>query len=127
MRALFLRFVQDETAGIYFYSRDVITSPVLHAGDIVEIEGHSNRGEYAPIVDVSSIKRIGPGVFPAAKPVDIEQLSSGQEDSQFLEIHGLVHAVRYDEHTRYYSVDIATGSQMVLALLRNCPCPPPLI
>jgi signal transduction histidine kinase len=123
----FLRFVQDDTAGIYFFARDALYgAAALKAGDEVEIEGHSNRGEYAPIVDVAKIKRLGDGVFPPAEPVGIEQLSSGQEDSQFLEIHGLVRAVQFDERSKDYLLDIAIGGQTVTVLTKKLPGPPNL-
>ena len=120
----FVRFVQDDTAGIYFFARDALYgAAALKAGDEVEIQGHSNRGEYAPIVDVSQIRRLGDGVFPQAKPVGIEQLSSGQEDSQFLAIRGLVRAVHYDERLKNYLVDIATEGQTITVLIKKLPGP----
>ncbi|HWD18353.1 MAG TPA: sensor histidine kinase [Verrucomicrobiae bacterium] len=119
----FLRFVQDDTAGIYFFAMDSIYDPNLKAGDRVELLGHSNRGEYAPIVDVTNLIRLGEGVFPPAKPVGLDQLSSGQEDSQFLEIRGQVRAVRYDAWLKYYLIDIARGDQKATAVIKQLPCP----
>src|SRR5947208_2672676 len=43
----FLRFVQDDTAGIYFYLADPSNSLALDSGQLVEIEGETNPGEYA--------------------------------------------------------------------------------
>src|SRR5271168_1171665 len=60
----YLRFVQDDTAGIYFFAGDALSgAAALKAGDEVEVDGQSNRGEYAPIIDVTRIKRVGDGVF----------------------------------------------------------------
>jgi signal transduction histidine kinase len=121
----FLRFVQDETAGIYFFARDAQYGAAgLKSGDKVEIEGHSNRGEYAPIIDASAIKRLGAGSFPPAKTVEIEQLASGQEDSQFVAIHGLVRAVQFDPRSGNYFVEIATGGQIVWVLVNKLPAVP---
>jgi len=117
----FLRFVQDDTAGIYFYVSDGTYDRLLKAGDLVEIEGRSNRGEFAPIVDAVKITRLGEAAFPPARSVGVEQLFSGQEDSQFLEIHGLVRDVRFDDFSHYYSIDIATNGQKVSVLARNLP------
>ncbi len=117
----FLRFVQDETAGIYVYASDAIYDPTLKAGDLVEITGHSNRGEYAPIIDASRVARVGQGALPNPKPVAIEQLTSGQEDSQFLEIRGLVRAVEYDTQSKYYLASLSTSGQAVTVMIKKLP------
>lgn len=117
----FFRFVQDETAGIYFFVSNAAYDPTLKAGDRVEITGHSNRGEYAPIIEASRVIRLGTGDFPPAKPVGIEQLSSGQEDSQFLQIRGLVRAVQFDEMSQYYQVAISTGGRIVTVMIKTLP------
>src|SRR5271154_5026336 len=103
----YFQFVQDETAGIYFSLDSLLDSPPLGAGQLVELEGEANPGEYAPVVAPRRIQILGEGTFPAAKPVTFEQLASGQQDSQFVEIHGIVRAVRFDEESRYFLVDIA--------------------
>jgi len=119
----FLRFVQDESAGIYFYLADP-ADPALKAGQMVEIEGQSSRGEFAPIIEPSRIRVLGPGSFPAAKPVAFEQLSSGQEDSQFVKVHGIVRAVRFDDAAKYYQIEIAIAGERVTALSRSLPGAP---
>jgi PAS domain S-box-containing protein len=116
----FLRFIQDESAGIYFYLNDP-ADPALQAGQIVEIEGQSSRGEYAPIIEPSRLRLLGSGTFPAAKPVAFELLSSGQEDSQFVEVHGIVRAVRFDAPSKYYQIDLAIAGERVTAVARSLP------
>jgi len=83
---LYSRFVQDDTAGIYLQATNL---PPLTAGQLIEVEGVTGPGEYAPIVVVTQVKVVGEGKLPAAKPVALEQLVSGQEDSQFVEVVGL--------------------------------------
>jgi PAS domain S-box-containing protein len=100
------RFIQDETAGIYFYPQE---DPGLAAGQNVEIEGQTGKGEFAPIVVARRIRILGPGTFPQAKPVSLEQLVSGQEDSQFVEVRGVVRSVRLEEERRYFQIEVATG------------------
>ncbi len=117
----FYRFIQDDTAGIYFYMGEGINNPGLAAGQLVEIEGETNPGEYAPIIMPHQIRILAPGEFPTAKPVPFEQMASGQEDSQFIEIHGTVRSVRFDEPTKYYLIDIATGGGRLTALATQVP------
>jgi len=83
---LFSRFVQDETAGIYF--RPLTDAVALEVGQLVELEGIASPGEYAPMVETRSVRVLGQAVLPTAKPTSFEQLSTGQEDSQFVEVVG---------------------------------------
>ncbi len=120
--SLYLRFIQDDTAGIYFYPLSTTNNnPVLAAGQEVEIEGETDPGEFAPVVRPSAVRVVGPGVIPPARPVTYEQLVSGEEDSQFVEIHGVVCAVTSDPESRYNSIEIATGGGRLTALVAQLP------
>ena len=70
------------------------------------------------------IQVVGNGVFPAAKPVSFEQLTSGQEDSQFVEIRGIARSVQTDTFTNYFSIEIATGEGRVTAFAMDQPTGP---
>ncbi len=112
------RFLQDETAGIYFYPpADITAAP----GQRAEIEGHTGQGEFAPVVLVDRLRLLGPGNFPPAKPVSFEQLSSGHEDSQFVEVRGVVRAVRLEEQRLYFVIEVATGEGRVTVYASELP------
>lgn len=115
---LFYRFIQDETAGIYV--GDPGNLEPLVPGQLVEIEGTTNPGEYAPIIMPQKIKVLGPGTWPQAKPASFEELTSGQEDSQFVEIHGIVRSTAIDA-TKHLIIDIATGGGRLAAYASNFP------
>lgn len=117
----FFQFVQDDTAGIYFSLDALPKQPLLAAGQLVEMEGEATLGEYAPIVMVRRIQILGQGTFPAARSVTFDQLSSGQEDSQFVEIHGIVRAANFEETSGYFLVEIATGGGRLTAYARKLP------
>jgi len=118
---LFMRFIQDESAGIYFFPFAATNGPALEAGQLVELEGTTDPGEFAPVVQPSQIKVLGPGTFPPATPVTYEPLASGEQDSQFVEMHGVVCAVDFDPQTKYYSIEIATGGGRLTALVAQLP------
>ena len=99
-QGLHFRFVQDETAGIYF--REMTNMPALKTGPAIEIEGVTRPGEYAPIIVPNSVKVVGAGNLPAAKPVLVEQLVRGQEDSQLGEVSGIARSVRLEEESQYH-------------------------
>lgn len=117
----YYQFVQDDTAGIYFSMEGLSGQPPLAAGQLVQIDGEANPGEYAPVVRVHRIEILGRGTFPVAKPVTYEQLTSGQEDSQFVEIRGIARAVHFDQSSGYFIVEIATGGGRLTAYARQLP------
>ena len=117
--ALYSRFVQDETAGIYL--QETTNMPPFGAGQLVEVEGETGAGEYAPIVILRSIKVLGDAELPAAKPVSLEELVSGREDSQFVEVVGTVRSVRFEAETQNYLVDLVMGGERFTAYTRQLP------
>ena len=64
-------------------------------GDRVEITGVSEPGDYAPIVKGTEAHVIGTASLPATGPaVSLTQLLTGAYDGQWVELKGLVQAVR---------------------------------
>jgi signal transduction histidine kinase len=117
--ALFSRFFQDGTAGIYL--QPSANMPPLTPGLVVEIEGLANPGEYAPIIVPERVTVVGRGSLPAPKPVTYEQMVSGKEDSQFVEIAGIVRSTRRPAGSDYYLVEIATGGGRLTVYAKELP------
>ena len=118
---LFSRFIQDETAGIYFSFPPNIAPPLLAPGQKIEITGAVSPGEYAPVVVVANVTGTGEAPLPVAKPVTYEQLASGAEDSQFVEISGIVRSVRNVEASPYHQIEIATGGGRLMVFAKVLP------
>jgi PAS domain S-box-containing protein len=120
-QSLYFRFFQDDTAGIYLYQSGAENDPRLQPGVSVEIDGQTNPGEYAPVVVPQEIRVLGQGQFPAATPVTFERLASGQEDSQFVELRGIVRSIRNESLGGYYLIDVATGGGRLTAYASQLP------
>jgi signal transduction histidine kinase len=83
-------FVQDETSGVFVGSRaNYQPAP----GDVVEVSGLSYQGKYAPTITSPTCKKIGTAPLPEARQVPIEQIMSGVEDGQRVEVVGIVRSV----------------------------------
>jgi PAS domain S-box-containing protein len=119
--AQYFHFIQDDTAGIYFQLYDATNYPDLAPGDEVEITGQTSPGEYAPIVMPHRITIIGPGTYPPAKPVSFDQVASGEEDSQFVEISGILRSVQWDPATKYFVIELTTGGGRLTVLANKLP------
>lgn len=117
--SLYSRFIQDDTAGIYLFDSGLPLA--LTPGQVVEVEGTTSPGEYAPIVVPDLVRPVGEAPLPRPKPVTYDQLASGQEDSQFVEIVGIVRWVHLDEASQYHLIEIATGGGRLLVYVRQLP------
>jgi signal transduction histidine kinase len=82
-------FVQDSSGGVFVESKG--QQPKV--GDLVKISAVTRAGGYAPYIAKSSWKKIGTAALPQAKPVTIEELMSGTEDGQRIEISGVLRTV----------------------------------
>src|SRR5450756_384361 len=122
---LYSRFLQDGTAGIYLQFPLNVAPPMLNPGQIIEVTGTASPGEYAPVVVVDHVEVTGATPLPSAKPVTYEQLASGTEDSQFVEIAGIVRSVRALENSDYHQIEIVTGGGRLLIFARGLPVASP--
>ncbi len=116
---LFSRFVQDETAGIYF--GEMTNLPPFKAGQLIEIEGVTGAGEYVSVVIPKTINVVGDAKLPEKSPLTLEQLVSGQQDSQWVEFSGLVRAVRFEKETGYHQIDFVKGGERFTAYAKELP------
>jgi signal transduction histidine kinase len=86
-------FLQDSTGGVFVDNAD---GERVHPGDVVEVIGITHPGAYAPIITAPQVRKTGTAALPPARPVGIERLMSGAEDSQRIEITGLVRDARVE-------------------------------
>jgi PAS domain S-box-containing protein len=89
-------FLQDPTAGI-FIQRSVALASV-RAGDLVEVRGRTAPGNFAPVVAVAQVRVLSHAPLPSAHRVSLEELFTGAEDSQWVEVRGVVHSVGFEDH-----------------------------
>ena len=85
-RALILA---DQTGEIYLTAWTNLFTP-YHQKDLLEITGFTASGEFAPIVVVTNVHKVGAAPLPAARLASYQQLITGAMDAQFVEISGVV-------------------------------------
>jgi len=107
-------FVCDRSGCIFVRISQVPESP-FHVGDLIEVEGVTAPGDYAPVIDPTRIKVVGRGSLPAAAiKATVPLLLSGSLDGQWVEVEGVVHAVHGSQTN--VTVDIATPQGTVSAI-----------
>jgi signal transduction histidine kinase len=122
---LYSYFLQDDTAGIYLDFPTNVAPPPLAPGQEVEVIGVTSPGEYAPVVAVSSVIPMGTAALPEAKPVTYEQLANGAEDSQFIQVRGVVRSAQLMEDRQHYLVEMVVGTGRLLVYTSELPVKKP--
>lgn len=79
----------DGSSCIYLIGPQKLISP-MREGDQVVVEGVSGPGQFAPIVVVRKLNKVGRGKIPRPKRVTFAQMLSGSLDAQWVEITGIV-------------------------------------
>ena len=102
-------FIQDASGGIYVHA-DIPNPPRLATGDLVEIDGFSARGGFAPMVVEPKIRVVGRGVLPMPQRVPFDQLLSGHFDSAWVEADGLVQSVGLADGDIHIALTLVSGS-----------------
>lgn len=99
-------FVQDTTSGVFVEN---LSTNRPEIGDFIEVRGVSHPGAFAPIITGPWWTKLGTAPLPPARIVPIEQVMSGAEDGQRVEVVGIVRAVQYGKTNTNIDVDIASG------------------
>src|SRR5215470_5041805 len=99
-------FVQDNTAGIYVEGNASPRHPHV-LGEVVEIEGTTGPGKFAPVIRERQSRVVGKGSLPQARLFPFSEISDGQQDSQWVRLRGIVRAA---------SIDRASWRETTLAL-----------
>jgi signal transduction histidine kinase len=62
----------------------------LKAGDLIEIDGYTVHGGFAPDVMPTRIRKIGRGTMPVPKSLAFSQMLTGRYDCDYVEIVGVI-------------------------------------
>ena len=109
----FSLFFQDSSAGIF-----VDVAGLAHqvsAGQLVELEGVTECPDFAPQIGKAHVRVVGTAPMPQAQRLDFDKLASSEEDSQWAEVEGVVHAVVRDEVPVPPAVDVSLALQVAIS------------
>lgn len=109
-------FLQDATEGIFALVAPNVKTNIT-AGDQIEVEGVSDEGDYAPIVKASAIRILGRGQLPVPRQVTFDQLFTGLEDSQWIEVCGVVRSSTVLDQRHY--LNLAMNGERVMVYVED--------
>ena len=88
-------FIQDATAGV-FVEGSASPSYPHRLGQRVELVGVTGPGKFAPVIRERKLRVLGSGILPKAQLFPFSELSNGQQDSQWVQVRGIVRSVAID-------------------------------
>jgi signal transduction histidine kinase len=88
-------FVQDATAGIYVEGSVSAKFPHL-LSQVVEVEGVTGPGKFAPVIRETTLRVLGQGALPKPQLFPFSELANGQHDSQWAQVRGIVRSAAVD-------------------------------
>lgn len=100
--------VQDDSGGIFVTT----TGRQPAVGDLIELRGTTSPGAFAPVIRRAEWRKLGTAPLPPGRQVTVERLMAGGEDSQRVEVTGLVRAVTLSA-TRKLQIDLALGAARI--------------
>ncbi len=112
-------FVQDDTKGIFMFTRSLEhPMPPCRPGDIVEIDGETGPGEFAPVIAAHQLTILGRSELPKPRTVPLDQLLSGVEDSQFVEVTGVVRSMSRD-NLHHLALELVNARERIPAFVAS--------
>jgi signal transduction histidine kinase len=111
-------FVQDATCGVFAYNGN---GPAPEPGDVVRVSGVTEKGAFAPVITGASFTKIGSAPLPPARAVSIDRFMAGAEDSQRVEITGIVRAAQMTDSKSNLDLEIASAGYRFHAVSRLPP------
>ena len=119
-------FVVDDGTGIYVGVTDArragITPDVparLKAGDVVEIEGRTTPGHFAPMILAERVRPVGREPLPEPRERTLDELLTGKWECQRVALRGVAQALvtRTDRPAPIHELEIATEGGHCIARL----------
>jgi signal transduction histidine kinase len=62
----------------------------LKRGDLVDIEGRTERGGFAPNIRPTAVHRVGTAALPQPKQIPFSSMLTGRHDCEYVEIDGII-------------------------------------
>jgi signal transduction histidine kinase/CheY-like chemotaxis protein len=103
-------FVSDSSGAIFIVLPGLPAAP-FEIGDLIEIGGVSDAGDYAPIVRATEAHVIGKSHLPlAARRESLTEMLTGVADGQWVEVEGVVLAARQSGNSVNLDLALSDGA-----------------
>lgn len=89
----------------------------IEVGQVLEIEGISGQGGFAPDVIPIAVRLVGRAELPVPRRVTFEQMAGGQQDCSWVEFSGIVRSSGVDDFTTLPALELAgVGGRVIVPI-----------
>lgn len=129
--------IQDDSAGVYAVRGDLFNSGLwqgddalfarLRPGMLLEIEGVTDLGGFAPIILARTMLIVGTQALPKPQPMVPSWFFGGSQDAQRIEVRGVVQGYRIHEEGATLLLSANPGRFRAFTRARGMPDPASLV
>ena len=119
--------MQDSTGGLFIYRTNAPLLPVLEAGQIIEVDGFSEPGGFAPIVRSGQITVRARTATPEVNVSSFDELAGGARDSEWVGVEAIVRAAYVAADHLNLEIHSAYRVQVFVPGFTNQPPPADLV
>jgi len=116
-------FVQDSTAGIWVDTAGSANPP--KPGQRIDLEGVVGPG-FTPVVTKAHWTVLGPGSMPRPQSVVFSELATGGDDSQWVEVEGIVRSFTLEAAGNVLVIDVSTAGGVIKVRIPDYHAPFPM-
>jgi len=116
-------FVQDSTAGIWVDVAGAANPP--RPGQLIDLEGVVGPG-FTPIVAKAHWTVLGSGAMPRPQAVVFSELATGADDSQWVQIEGIVRSFILEAAGNVLVIDVSTAGGVITVRIPDYHAPFPM-
>jgi PAS domain S-box-containing protein len=121
--------LQDATEAVYVGSSTPLPAG-LQAGQIVQVDGYTASGNFAPMIWAGNITVLHASRMPQAQRVSWKELSTGACDNRLVEVEAVVRSARQvgppDWEWKTTALRLDLGGNLMWAYVRDGPALPPV-
>ncbi len=107
-------FVQDKSAGIFVFIRNSTSDVALRAGQRVTVTGVTAPGDFASSIAKAHISVAGEGEMPNSVHLPFDEILTGEQDSQWGRLVGVVRSGREEAGVLYPNAVTAGGEFLII-------------
>ncbi len=122
---------EDSTCGIFVALRHFSDSSIvadipenlslMPEGTLLDIEGVTGPGDFAPIIRATRVRAVGTGPMPQPRKVSVAELHTGRFDCQRVEVRGVTQTANFGPYPGQYDLELETEQGSLVYHLDDTP------
>jgi signal transduction histidine kinase len=120
--SIFVSLDHDAVTQVIEHNQDNVHN--FQPGTLIEVQGCTGAGDYAPVLYPQQIQILGTGKLPPYVPVSISELLSGSLDCQSVSVRGVIQRVEILKEKERVGQRLLVALQGGGHIICNCRCTP---